>query len=148
MKALLTKWRRNTTTTHPASVRLQVTKHRLPSEIFGIWCSFWGLWLITIQVLLRWIAIEEAVIQKWNRLTKVVDKGRSRKCQWLYFRPLVRAPSSLSPLSSVGSFHPTKSFSTFRMVGLSSFLPVLKYKWLCCSDKRKGMCCAYYETTS
>ena len=56
MKALLTEWRRNTTTTHPASVRLQVTKHCLPSEIFEIfriWCSFWGLWLIPIQVMLR-----------------------------------------------------------------------------------------------
>ena len=148
MKALLTEWRRNTTTTHPASVRLQVTKHRLPSEIFRIWCSFWGLWLIPIQVMLRCELLLKRLSFKsgtgWQRWLT----GRSRKCQWLYFRPLVRAPSSLSQLSSVGSFHPTKSFSTFRMVGLSSFLPVLKYKWLCCSDKRKVMFCAYYETSS
>ena len=60
--------------------------------------------------------------------------GRSRKCRWLYFRPLVRAshnrPFSTFPmLCPAVVSHPTKSFSTLH---LSSFLPIL-FASSCCS---------------
>ena len=87
-----------------------------------------------------WIAIEEAVHQKWNRADKGGwQVGRSRKCQWLYFRPLVRVP--FQPFSSfLRCFVPPNQVFLYFLYGwFVLFSP--NCKWLCCSDKSKVMCC-------
>ena len=142
MKALLTEWRRNTTTTHPASVRLQVTKHCLPSEIFEIfriWCSFWGLWLIPIQVMLRCELLLKRLSfksgtgwQRWLTRGGAGNANDSISVRWfvphpafLHFRPLVRFTQPSLSLLSVWLVCPL--FSLFW--NISGCAVLTKEKW-------------------
>ena len=116
MQALLTEWRRNTTNcicpasgykTLPAVVNILILMVFLGTTITSVKAM-----VVTsgtdndrvLKLLLKKLSFKSGT--GWQR--------RSRKCRWLYFRPLVRAIQPSLPLLSYAEFcHPTVLFSTF-----------------------------------
>ena len=132
MEALLTEWDRNTTN-HSLCI-CPASGYKTPPAVKNIW----NMMLILESIVIQFMLIRCELLLK--KLSIKSGTGRHKggagnandsiSVRWF------ESPSSLSPLSSVASFHPTKSFSTFCMVGLSSFLRIvsgcavlIKAKW-------------------